>query len=39
MHCIMKWLQTNQDNSCCMCRRPWEFQDKDQPLDQGDDED
>lgn len=29
MHCIMNWLQSNQDQSCCMCRRPWEFQEKD----------
>ena len=23
MHCILKWLETQQ--TCCMCRRPWEF--------------
>lgn len=25
MHCIIRWLQTNRTNTCCMCRRPWEF--------------
>merc|ERR1712130_359019 len=28
MHCIMRWLQKNQEGTCCMCRRPWEFQDE-----------
>mmetsp|Transcript_50106 Transcript_50106/g.128965 ORF Transcript_50106/g.128965 Transcript_50106/m.128965 type:complete len:87 (+) Transcript_50106:125-385(+) len=26
MHCILKWLQAqNQDANCPMCRRPWAF--------------
>ena len=27
MHCILKWVNAkDSDQSCPMCRRPWEFQ-------------
>mmetsp|Transcript_25355 Transcript_25355/g.71106 ORF Transcript_25355/g.71106 Transcript_25355/m.71106 type:complete len:87 (-) Transcript_25355:19-279(-) len=27
MHCIVKWLRTQQTGvpTCCLCRRPWNF--------------